>query len=455
MIDTGKQSDNGNAGAAAEEVVAPVSDAARGEEATRLAKPAGETPKATGSAEKVPPAPPGARGGSWRIYLLTVSCFLLGCSQFAILGIIAQVADSAGVTVAAAGQLVTVFATANALLTPFALMLTARLGARRQLMIGLVLMLVGMVATAALWSYLPQMLARVVMGVGNGLFVATSFATAARLAREGHEAQALSNVSLGFSSAFVLAIPLGRLIAAAVDWHAIYAGLAVFALVILFVIAKVMPQTRGAAGTSFKQQVAPLGDARIRLALSVTFLTFLGYALFNTYLTPYLETVIVDDAGLVSIVLLVLGLMSVIGTKAGGFLGDRIGYKLTLLAGLALQILALASLPAAAGWLPVFIVALCVWMAARWSFIPVQNLNLISLTKGNPAMVIGLSNSFLQLGNAAGAGFGGIVVHALSVPSLTWVSTAFEVVAFVLMAVLFRRGIRRRLEKARGGAPQR
>ena len=383
-----------------------------------------------------------------------MSCFLLGCSQFAILGIIAQVADSAGVTVAAAGQLVTVFATANALLTPFALMLTARLGARRQLMIGLVLMLVGMVATAALWSYLPQMLARVVMGVGNGLFVATSFATAARLAREGHErrhSRTSRSVSRRLSCSPSRSAPDCR--RGGLACHLRRARRFRACHPIRHRQGHAADARRG--GHLFKQQVAPLGDARIRLALSVTFLTFLGYALFNTYLTPYLETVIVDDAGLVSIVLLVLGLMSVIGTKAGGFLGDRIGYKLTLLAGLALQILALASLPAAAGWLPVFIVALCVWMAARWSFIPVQNLNLISLTKGNPAMVIGLSNSFLQLGNAAGAGFGGIVVHALSVPSLTWVSTAFEVVAFVLMAVLFRRGIRRRLEKARGGAPQR
>lgn len=379
------------------------------------------------------------KGGSWRICLLSACCFLLGSAQYAFLGIISQVADSAGVSVAAAGQLVTAFALANALLTPFAIMLTTRLGQRRQLMAALCIMIVGMSMTAAFWSYPVLMAARCVMGVGNGLFVATSFVAAAGLARKGHEAQALANVSVGFSAAFVLAIPLGRVIAQVVDWHLIYAGLAALALVALFVIARAMPHSKGARAMTFRQQLVPLHDSRIILALSMTFLTFVSYSAFNTYLTPYLEILAPNDAAFVSAVLFAIGIVAIVGTKSGGFLGDHIGIKLTLLGGMAFQILSLVFLPACSGIIWLAVALLCIWMMSRWSFIPAQNLNLISLSRkgGGSSVVMGLSNSFLQLGNAVGSGLGGIVVSTCTVPTLVWVAVAVELLGFLAGIMLF------------------
>jgi DHA1 family putative efflux transporter-like MFS transporter len=55
---------------------------------------------------------------TWKIYLLTLISFLVGTSQFVISGILDKVAASVGVSVSAAGQLITVFALANAIGTP-------------------------------------------------------------------------------------------------------------------------------------------------------------------------------------------------------------------------------------------------------------------------------------------------------------------------------------------------
>lgn len=53
-----------------------------------------------------------------KIYMLTVISFLVGTSQFVISGILDKVASSVGVSISAAGQLITVFALANAIGTP-------------------------------------------------------------------------------------------------------------------------------------------------------------------------------------------------------------------------------------------------------------------------------------------------------------------------------------------------
>ncbi|GIM46180.1 hypothetical protein DNHGIG_17290 [Collibacillus ludicampi] len=46
---------------------------------------------------------------TWKIYMLTLISFLVGTSQFVIVGILDKVAASVDVSVSAAGQLISVF----------------------------------------------------------------------------------------------------------------------------------------------------------------------------------------------------------------------------------------------------------------------------------------------------------------------------------------------------------
>jgi DHA1 family putative efflux transporter-like MFS transporter len=57
--------------------------------------------------------------------MLTLISFLVGTSQFVIVGILDKVAASVDVSVSAAGQLISVFALANAIGTPVVMVATA------------------------------------------------------------------------------------------------------------------------------------------------------------------------------------------------------------------------------------------------------------------------------------------------------------------------------------------
>lgn len=62
---------------------------------------------------------------TWKIYMLAIVSFLVGTSEFIIAGILDKVAADSGVSVAAAGQLITVFSLAYAFGTPFLMAVTA------------------------------------------------------------------------------------------------------------------------------------------------------------------------------------------------------------------------------------------------------------------------------------------------------------------------------------------
>jgi predicted MFS family arabinose efflux permease len=113
---------------------------------------------------------------TWKIYMLTFITFLLGTAQFVIVGILDKVAASVGVSVSEAGQLITVFALANAVGTPVVMVATAKVDQRKRLLLALAIMLLGIVGTVALPGFDFLMLSRAILVVNTYI---TPFLTSA------------------------------------------------------------------------------------------------------------------------------------------------------------------------------------------------------------------------------------------------------------------------------------
>lgn len=184
---------------------------------------------------------------TWKIYMLSLISFLVGTSQFVISGILDQVAASVGVSVSTAGQLITAFSLANAIGTPLVMVATAKMDRRKQLLLALAILLLGIVSTLVLPGFGFLMASRVVLGVGTGVFIVTAYSIAAKLAPTGRQGRAMSNVAMGASASLVFGVPVGRVVAAAFDWKAIFWGLGLFILLAIFAVARTIPVTEGEA----------------------------------------------------------------------------------------------------------------------------------------------------------------------------------------------------------------
>jgi DHA1 family putative efflux transporter-like MFS transporter len=386
---------------------------------------------------------------TWKIYMLTLISFLVGTSQFVISGILDQVASSVGVSVSAAGQLITVFALANAIGTPAVMVATAKMDRRKQLLLALAIILLGIVSTLALPGFGFLMVSRIILGVGTGVFVVTAYSTAANLAPSGRQAGAMSNIALGFSASLVLGIPIGRVVAAAYDWKVIFWGIGIFTLLGIFAVAKTIPSTEGEASVPLGKQLALLKKPKITFALGVTFFVFISYSVVNTYITPFLISVMSVSEQEVSVILFALGIASLIGSKLGGFLADRTGTARTLVGSMVVQALALALLSIVARTTIVAIPLLMLWTIAAWTFGPTQNYNLLSLAPEASGILLSLNSTFVQLGFAAGAGIGGIAVGGSSILVICWIGAATVFVAVSVASVSF--GLTRTFSKRANG----
>jgi DHA1 family putative efflux transporter-like MFS transporter len=388
---------------------------------------------------------------TWKIYMLAVISFLVGTSEFIIAGILDKVAADVGVSVSAAGQLITVFSLAYAFGTPILMVATARMERRKLLLYALGVFVIGNGIAAVFPGFEALMASRIILALSTGVFVVTALTVAAKLAPPDKQGSAIATLVMGFSTALIIGVPLGRVAAAAYDWNLIFAGIGVLGLAAMLLILFTIPQSEGEEPVPLGKQLALLKQPKIVAALLVTFFWIGGYSIANTYLSPFLLSIKGLSEQGVSAALFAFGIASLFGSKLGGFSTDKWGVPRTLVSGMLLHTIALILL-SLAGPSPVIVFPLLMlWAFAAWSSGPTQQFYLMSLAPGASGIMLSLNTSVIQFGMAAGAGFGGIIVEQVSLSSVSWIGAAGVVIAAGTAAASFGlNSVRSRRRSAEG-----
>jgi len=388
---------------------------------------------------------------SWKIYLLAVVSFLVGTSENIIAGILDMVAGDMGVSVAAAGQLITVFSLAYAFGTPVLMALTAKTGRRKLMLAALALFFAGNVVAVLAQGFGVLVVSRIILALSTGVFVVVALTVAAKMAPPGKQGGAIATLVMGFSTSLIIGVPLGRVIAAAYDWKLIFAGIGILGLLAMVAIRRLIPESDGEAPVPVRAQLALFRNPRIAIALSVTFFWIFGYSIVYTYISPFLLDVTGMSERAVSIALFAFGVASLFGSKLGGFGTDRWGIRKTLTGGMLLHAAVLVLLTLFSHSAAILFPLLMLWAFSAWSSGPTQQYYLLTLAPQASGIMLSLNSSVLQLAMAAGAGIGGAVVEGVSLSAISWLGALGVATAAVLATYSFRMG---RSAKAAEAAPQ-
>lgn len=376
---------------------------------------------------------------TWKVYILAIVSFLVGTSEYIISGILDQIATTMGITVSAAGQLITVFSLAYAIGTPILMAVTAKWDRRKLLLSSLGLFAVANVLSFILPGFGMFIAARILMALGAGMVVVTALSIAAKIAPAGKQASSIATVTMGFTASLIIGVPLGRMISSAYGWKTVFLGIALTGIIALIVISMTIPRLKGDRPVPLLQQFALLKKPEVALGLGITFFWLGGYSLAYTYISPYLLNVSGVGEDMLSSVLLAFGIASLIGSKIGGYSADKKGIPFTLLGGMVLHGISLLLLPFAAHSLIAVFALLILWSFAAWTTGPTQQYNLVTLVPESSGVMLSLNQSTMQLAMAAGAGIGGVVVAQVSLASITWFGAAGVVIAIVAVYLLSRR----------------
>lgn len=372
------------------------------------------------------------RSNQLKIYLLTLISFLVGTSQFIIAGVLDKIADSLNITVSSAGQLVTVFALASAICTPILTILVSKYSLKKQLLIAIFIFLVGAFLTPLNLGYEILVLARAITGIGTILFVVTAYVLAGQLSGEGKQGSGMSYIALGFSLSQVAGVPLGRMIANIYDWQMIFyiVGVLVFLGSIFIMITF---QEKASQNTPLiKEQINILKNKKITLSLTVTVFAFITFSAITTFVTPLIFSIEKVDEHTIALIFTILGIASVIGSKTGSTIADKIGVQKVLLSTMSIIVVSLIFMNIFSQSLIVFVSMLTIWSIAIWMFGPTQGLNLSKMIPTHASILLSLNSSFIQLGFALGAFFGALSIEKFSIHSIMYLGVISTIIAFII-----------------------
>ncbi|UUZ90313.1 MFS transporter [Paenibacillus sp. P25] len=382
---------------------------------------------------------------TWKIVMLAWISFFVSTSEYVVAGILDQIAAWANISVSAAGQLITVFAIANAIGSPLFVMATTKMDRRHLLMISLAIVVLGSLLTVTLPGFGFLIVSRIVLAIGGGVFVISAKTVAAKLAAPGKQAGAIGTVILGFSASLIAGVPIGRIVAAAYGWKVIFVGIGILSLLAIIAVTRTIPPTDGDAPVPLGRQLVLLKNPEILSGFGVAFFWQLGYAMLYAYIVPFLLNVTSMSEREVSAALFAFGIATLIGSKFGGFMTDRIGITRSLMGGMLVHVIALVLLSSIAKSTVVAIPLLMLWAFSAWSSGPGLQFNLVALAPEASGIMLSLYGSILQLSITAAGGMGGIAAGTASTQAVGWIAVASVAIAAILAVVSFRRKTSRRL----------
>ena len=377
------------------------------------------------------------------LYLLALCNLVIGTGAFVPAGILARVAESLSISIAAAGQMMTAYALSTAVLAPLALVLTGRWPRRRALWVGMALFAAGN-AICAVAETLPLLLAgRVLMGVG-AMFTPVAAGIAVALVEPARRGRALSLVFIGISMSYVVGLPLGAWLGLSFGWHVPIAGVAAVSLLMCVLLRWTLPRDIAAPGASFEGLGVLLSRAPVLWTLGMTLLYFVAIFLVFAYIGPVLQSLVPMSGERLSFTLMLFGVAGVVGTVVGGWANDRFHPRPTLTLQLAVLATMMALVPLTAGSYPMLLAVFVTWGVAGFGMMTPQQSRLASLAPAQAPILLSLNTSMLYFGTALGAAIGGAVSGAVGFDRMAWVGVPFALAAMVAL----------RLGSARAAAAQ-
>ncbi|OIK08741.1 MFS transporter [Bacillus sp. MUM 116] len=226
----------------------------------------------------------------WLLILtLTLLTFVLGTSEFVIVGILTDISLSLHMTNAKAGTLVSAFAITFAIATPLVMSATSHFPKRKWMLflIGSFIILNGLCVIST--SYIMLLALRIITAIVTGVLISLAMIVASETIPIEKRGLAISFVFGGFTLANVVGVPIGTVISEWYGWNATFmlttflGGLAF--LTCCFVLPNKLSQLR----SSIRDQFSLLTNPRILMAFFIPALGFgATYAVF-TYLVPILK----------------------------------------------------------------------------------------------------------------------------------------------------------------------
>lgn len=350
------------------------------------------------------------------VVILIASSFMLGMSEFIVVGILPDIAADLKISEVTVGNLVSLFAFVYAPVTPLGSALSARFPrfATHLTLIGI--FLAGNLLCAFAPNYAVLVVARIMIALVSGTLVAVAMTYAPDVTTDKFRTKFIAWVFSGFSIASVVGVPVGTWVANTFGWRWAFHIINVLTIMLIVGMVVALPRNSHIVKIGFLPQFRLFFDRRIQLGvLTVVFGAAASYV-FYTYLTPIMRDEVHVPEQYLSVGLVIFGAACLWSNLYGGKLADR-GRGVEPLTHIRPIYCAHAVLMASlvvAHWVPVYgallLVVLGMFMYLQNSASQVLYMDVASQSHpGSLNLAASLNSMSFNIGIALGSAVGGLV----------------------------------------------
>lgn len=345
------------------------------------------------------------------LFALAVAAFGIGTTEFVIMGLLPDVARDLGVSIPAAGMLVSGYALSVTIGAPIVALLTARLP-RKTVLLGLMgVFVLGNLMCALAPDYWSLMAARVLTALCHGAFFGIGAVVAAGLVQRHQRSRAIALMFSGLTLANVLGVPFGTALGHVAGWRATFGAIVPIGIVAALAIAFVLPRDREAPAGNLLSEFSVLRKPQVLLAMALSILSSVSLFTVFTYITPILETVSGLTPQGVTTALLLFGVGITVGNLFGGRLADWRLMPAVMMSFTALAVVC-AGFGLAAPFMVPAVAAMVLWGVVQFSLGAPLQTRVVDQAHEAPNLASTLNQGAFNLGNAAGAWLGGAAITA-------------------------------------------
>lgn len=365
---------------------------------------------------------------------LALGTFGLGMSEFVMMGILPEIANSMNVSIPLAGHFISIYAI-GVIFGAISMAFLSKKQPLKNLLLGLIVVYTfGNLLTSVATNYYIMNIARFIAGIPHGSFFGISVVAIKQMAEKGHDGRDVSFMISGMTIANLVGIPLATFLSNLFSWRIIYLLVGILGFIIFTAIIKWLPIFEPMPYTDFRGQFKFLKTLSPWLLLIA--ITMGNSALFSelSYINPILTKVSKFPYNYISILMFVSGLGMYFGNLCAGKLSDKItSAKVSeytqLTSFVALLLFFFFAKIQIVAVILVFVCSFCLFALSA-----PQQILIVEVSKGGEVLGSSLAPLAFTLGNAIGAVAGGLPIeNGLDYNFTPLVGACFAFVGFLLL----------------------
>ncbi len=344
------------------------------------------------------------------LVILALACggFGIGTGEFAIMGLLPDVAATFQLTTPQAGYVISAYALGVVVGAPLIAIAGAKASRRSLLLILMSVFTVGNLASALAPDFLSFTVLRFLTGLPHGAYFGVSALVAASLVPVQMRAQAVGYVMMGLTVATLLGTPVMAFFGQSLNWRVLFLSVGAIGALTVTLIWLYLPRDKPTEGAGVMRELVAFTHPQVLLTLTLAATGFGGMFSIFSYIAGTATEVAHMPGGMIPVIMALFGVGMNVGNVVGSKLADialmgTIGGMLVF----NIVVMSLFSLTAGSAWM----LCICTFLiGCTFAAGPAIQTRLMDVAADGQTLAAASLHSAFNVANALGAWLGGLVI---------------------------------------------